>query len=36
VVTAGAAPPKIEVKDLRLAYAGKEVIHGITFSVPAN
>jgi phosphate transport system ATP-binding protein len=30
------AGPKIQVKDLRLAYAGKEVIHGISFDVPAN
>jgi phosphate transport system ATP-binding protein len=29
-------PLKIEVKDLRLAYAGKEVIHGITFEVRPN
>jgi phosphate transport system ATP-binding protein len=28
--------PKIEVKDLRLAYAGKEVIHGISFDVRPN
>jgi phosphate transport system ATP-binding protein len=38
VVTApvAAASPKIAVKDLRLSYAGKEVIHGISFQVPAN
>jgi phosphate transport system ATP-binding protein len=28
--------PKIEVKDLRLSYAGKEVIHGISFEVRPN
>lgn len=28
-----ASPPRIEVKDLRLAYAGKEVLHGISFDV---
>ena len=28
--------PKIEVRDLRLAYGPKEVIHGISFAVPAN
>jgi phosphate transport system ATP-binding protein len=33
---AAAPAPKIAVKDLRLSYAGKEVIHGISFSVPAN
>jgi len=27
---------KIEVKDLRLSYSGKEVIHGITFDILAN
>jgi len=30
------AVPKIEVQDLRLAYAGREVIHGISFEVGAN
>jgi phosphate transport system ATP-binding protein len=30
------APPKIEVEDLRLAYSGREVIHGISFDVRAN
>jgi phosphate transport system ATP-binding protein len=34
--TASPEPPKIAVKDLRLSYAGKEVIHGISFEVPAN
>jgi phosphate transport system ATP-binding protein len=34
--TPSPAPPKIAVKDLRLSYAGKEVIHGISFEVPAN
>jgi phosphate transport system ATP-binding protein len=29
-------PPKIEVADLRLSYAGKEVIHGVSFDVRAN
>jgi phosphate transport system ATP-binding protein len=29
-------PPKIEVEDLRLAYGGREVIHGISFDVGAN
>jgi phosphate transport system ATP-binding protein len=33
---AAPAAPKIEVRDLRLQFAGKEVIHGISFSVPAN
>ncbi len=28
--------PKIEVSDLRLSYGNKQVIHGISFSVPAN
>jgi phosphate transport system ATP-binding protein len=28
--------PKIEVKDLRLSYGGKEVIHGISFDVRPN
>jgi phosphate transport system ATP-binding protein len=31
-----ASPPKIAVRDLRLSYGGKEVIHGISFEVPAN
>jgi phosphate transport system ATP-binding protein len=35
VVNAPAAP-KIEVKDLRLSYGDKQVIHGISFAVPAN
>jgi phosphate transport system ATP-binding protein len=30
------APAKIEVADLRLAYAGKEVIHGISFDIRPN
>jgi phosphate transport system ATP-binding protein len=29
-------PPKVAVKDLRLSYGGKEVIHGISFEVPPN
>jgi phosphate transport system ATP-binding protein len=36
MVSASALPPKIEVKDLRLSYGKKEVLHGISFSVPAN
>jgi phosphate transport system ATP-binding protein len=28
--------PKIDVKDLRLSYAGKEIIHGISFDVRPN
>jgi phosphate transport system ATP-binding protein len=39
VVSAVVPPPpvsKIEVRDLRLAYGKKEVIHGISFAVPAN
>jgi phosphate transport system ATP-binding protein len=34
----GTAPagPKIQIRDLKLAYGGKEVIHGISFDVPAN
>jgi phosphate transport system ATP-binding protein len=30
------APPKIEVSNLRLRYAGKETIHGISFDVKPN
>jgi phosphate transport system ATP-binding protein len=30
------APPKIQVRDLRLSYAGREVIHGISFDVDRN
>lgn len=29
-------PPKIEVRDLRAAYSGKEVIHGISFDIAAH
>ena len=29
-------PPKISVKDLRLSYGGKEVIHGISFDIPEH
>jgi phosphate transport system ATP-binding protein len=39
VVSAAAPPtppPKIQVKELRLSYAGKQVLNGISFSVPAN
>ena len=28
--------PKIQVRDLRLSYGGKEVIHGVSFDVPAH
>lgn len=31
-----AAPNKIEVRDLRVSYAAKEVIHGISFDVKEN
>jgi phosphate transport system ATP-binding protein len=30
------APAKIQVRDLRLAYGGKEVLHGISFSIYAQ
>jgi phosphate transport system ATP-binding protein len=30
------APPKIEVRDLRLAYGTREVLHGISFDVAAH
>ena len=30
------SPPKIQVRDLRLSYAGKEVLHGISFDVDRN
>jgi phosphate transport system ATP-binding protein len=39
MVTAPAAPetrPKIEVKDLRLSFAGNEILHGISFNVAPN
>jgi phosphate transport system ATP-binding protein len=36
VVSATPPPPKIEAKNLRLSYGKKEVLHGISFSVPAN
>jgi len=29
-------PPKVAVRDLRLAYGDKEVIHGISFDIPPN
>jgi phosphate transport system ATP-binding protein len=32
----GVAETKISVRDLRLSYGPKEVIHGISFDVPAN
>lgn len=31
-----ASPSKIEVRNLRLSYGGKEVIHGISFDIRAN
>jgi ABC-type phosphate transport system ATPase subunit len=34
--TAGVGVKKIEVKDLRLSYGPKEVIHGITFDIYEN
>ncbi|MCU0771633.1 MAG: phosphate ABC transporter ATP-binding protein [Verrucomicrobia bacterium] len=30
------SPPKIEVRDLRLAYGHKEVLHGVSFAVPSH
>jgi phosphate transport system ATP-binding protein len=36
VVTTPETPNKIEVKDLRLSYGARQVIHGISFAVPAN
>lgn len=34
--TAGIGLKKIEIQDLRLSYAGKEVIHGISFDIHEN
>jgi phosphate transport system ATP-binding protein len=31
-----AGPPKIQVRDLKLSYGTREVIHGISFDVPCN
>jgi len=36
VVAGSAAPPEIEVHDLRLSYSGREVIHGISFDLRKN
>jgi phosphate transport system ATP-binding protein len=36
VNTPDATPSKIEVRDLRLAYGGTEVIHGISFDIQRN
>ncbi len=36
MVAGSTAPPEIEVRDLRLSYAGREVIHGISFDLRKN
>ena len=36
MVAGSAAPPEIEVHDLRLSYSGREVIHGISFDLRKN